>query len=196
MDRFISDGAVLLRSAFPRDLGNECWELLWEATDCDEHDRATWRRPVIRVGARADPPLVAAANTERLHRAFDQLAGADRWVPRNGIGTFPIRFPVNAAPGDDGWHIESTGADSTGEPIVDPRSTERVLLLLFLFSDVGSGDAPTRIRLGRHLHAARFLFKEPNPIGFIQVARDSETQQLPEVAAIGDAGDVWLCHPS
>lgn len=72
-----------------------------------------------------------------LHTAFDQLAGRGRWVPRDGLGTFPIRFPVPEPPGDDGWHIESTGGGVDGKPIVDPLSRERVLLLLFLFSDVG-----------------------------------------------------------
>jgi len=133
---------------------------MWAATGCDEHDRSTWTLPVIRIGGRADPPFAAAINTQRLHSAFDQLAGPGRWVPRSGIGTFPIRFPVDEAPGDDGWHIESTGADATGNPTVDPASRERLLLLLFLFSDVGTDDAPTRLRLGSHLHGARLLFKE------------------------------------
>jgi hypothetical protein len=67
-----------------------------------------------------------------LHIAYDQLAGRGRWVPRDGLGTFPIRFPVPEPPGDDGWHIESTGVGVDGQPIVDPASRERVLLMLFL----------------------------------------------------------------
>ena len=197
VERFIGDGVVLLRGAFPRELADECRQLLWAATGCDEHDRSTWTLPVIRIGGRADPPFAAAINTQRLHSAFDQLAGPGRWVPRSGIGTFPIRFPVDEAPGDDGWHIESTGADATGNPTVDPASRERLLLLLFLFSDVGTDDAPTRLRLGSHLHGARLLFKEAKPTDFFRAARelDSETQHLPEAVATGGAGDVWLCHP-
>jgi hypothetical protein len=87
-------------------------------------------------------------------------------VPRDGIGTFPIRFPLDKAPDDDGWHIESTGASANGDAIVDPASRERVLLLLFLFSDVGPDDAPTRVRLGSHLDAARLLFGAGKPVGF------------------------------
>jgi hypothetical protein len=163
----------------------------------DEHDPTTWMTPVIRIERRGDPPFAAAVNTERLHAAFDQLAGRDRWVPRNGIGTFPIRFPVREAPDDDGWHIESTGANANGEAIVDRASRERVLLLLFLFSDVGPDDAPTRVRVGSHHYAARLLFGTGKPLGFLRAANElvPQTEHLLEVEATGHAGDVWLCHP-
>ena len=195
--RFVSDGVVLLKEAFPREIADECRRLLWEATGCDERDRSTWTRPVIRIGGRADPPFVAAINTDRLRSAFDQLAGIGRWVPRNGIGTFPIRFPVDEAPGDDGWHVEATGTDTKGDPVVDSNSKVRLLLLLFLFSDVESDDAPTRVRLGSHFYGARLLFNQSKPIGFFEAARelDAQTKQLTETAATGEAGDVWLCHP-
>jgi len=197
VEGFIRDGVVRLRGAFPRQLADECRQLLWAATGCAEHDPSTWTRPVVRIDGRGDPPFAAAINTERLYSAFDQLAGAGRWVPRSGIGTFPIRFPVDEAPGDDGWHIESTGADANGEAVVDPASGERVLLLLLLFSDVGPDDAPTRVRLGSHLAAARLVFQTREPMGFFGAARELEplTEHLPEAVATGEAGDVWLCHP-
>jgi hypothetical protein len=93
VERFIRDGVILVKEAFPRQLANECRELLWAATGCDEHDPSTWTRPVVRIEGRGDPPFAAAINTERLYSAFDQLAGAGRWIPRDGIGTFPIGFP-------------------------------------------------------------------------------------------------------
>jgi hypothetical protein len=197
VDRFVRDGAVLVSGAFPRETAEQCRELLWAATGCDEHDRSTWTKPMIRITGRGDPPFAAAANTARLHTAFDQLAGAGRWVRRSGMGTFPIRFPVETPPDDDGWHIESTGTDNAGTMIVDPRSRERLLLMLFLFSDVGPDDAPTRLRLGSHLVAARRLFTQDAPVDFFRTARElaRRTSDLPEAAATGDAGDVWLCHP-
>ena len=197
VEEFIAGGAVRLKGAFPRDVADECRQILWTATGCDEHDPSSWTKPVVRIGGRADPPFSAAINTERLRSAFDQLAGLGRWVPRHSIGTFPIRFPVDEAPGDDGWHIEATGAAPTGEPVVDPQSTERLLLLLFLFSDVGPDDAPTRIRRASHLFAARLLHQDPGPMDFFEVARelDGATRHLPEILATGGAGDVWLCHP-
>ena len=197
LDRFVRDGALLLKGAFSRDLALECRRLLWATTGCDEHDPTTWTRPVIRIEYRGDAPFAAAANTTRLRAAFDQLAGPGRWLPRLTLGTFPIRFPVGQAPGDDGWHIESTGVNADGDAIVDPASHERMLLMLFLFSDVGPDDAPTRLRLGSHLDAARLLVSAGNPVGFFDVASElvSRTKQLPEAPATGEAGDVWLCHP-
>ncbi len=197
VERFIEEGAVRLSAAFSPALARECRELLWAATGCTPGDPSTWSQPVVRIGGRADPPFVAAANTERLHGAFDQLAGPGRWVARRGLGTFPIRFPVGGDPGDAGWHIESTGTDAAGEVVVDPASLERVLLMLFLFSDVGPHDAPTRVRLGSHRVAARLLFPVGKPVGFLHAARvlDPLTENLVEAAATGEAGDVWLCHP-
>jgi hypothetical protein len=197
LDRFVRDGAILLKGAFSGELAVECRRRLWAATGCEENDPTTWTRPVIRIEYRADVPFAAAANTARLHAAFDQLAGPGRWLPRDSLGTFPIRFPGDQAPGDDGWHIESTGVNTDGYPIVDPGSCERVLLMLFLFSDVGPDDAPTRLRVGSHLDAARLLTSAGEPVGFFEVASElaSWTHQLPEMAATGEAGDVWLCHP-
>jgi hypothetical protein len=72
-----------------------------------------------------------------------------------------------------------------------------VLLLLFLFSDVGPDDAPTRIRLGSHLTAARLLAAREEPADFFAVAAelDAATRGHAEASATGRAGDVWLCHP-
>jgi hypothetical protein len=197
VEQFVTQGAIRLPGAFPRAVADECRARLWQATGCDEHDRSTWTRPVIRIEGRGDEPFRAAANTPNLHAAFDQLAGPGRWVPRTGLGTFPIRFPVPEPPGDDGWHIESTGTDADGQMVVDPASTERVLLLLFLLSDVGADDAPTRVRLGSHLAAARLLARSADPADFYATAGElaSTTEHLPQALATGEAGDVWLCHP-
>ena len=197
VERFVRDGAVRLDAAFPREVADECRRLLWAATGCAEDDPSTWTKPVVRIEGRSDAPFRAAANTSRLHAAFDRLAGAGRWVPRAGLGTFPIRFPSPEPPGDDGWHVEATGANESGALVVDPASRQRVLLLLFLFSDVGPDDAPTRIRLGSHLDAARVLTAADRPPDFFAVAAElaEATQHRPEASATGAAGDVWLCHP-
>jgi hypothetical protein len=78
-------------------------------------------------------------------------------------------------------------------------SKGRALLMLFLFSDVGEIDAPTRIRVGSHHDIARILA----PLGELGlssrdlVAREgfAETASRREVLATGDAGTVYLCHP-
>jgi hypothetical protein len=69
--------------------------------------------------------------------------------------------------------------------------------MLFLFSDVGEQDAPTRLRIGSHLRVAQML--EPageNGLSARElVGRLEETSECPEALAIGEAGTVYLCHP-
>ena len=78
-------------------------------------------------------------------------SGLGRWRAQDGLGgTTPVRFPVEGDPGDDGWHIDGSYSHDD-EYWVNVRSDGRSLLMLFLFSDVGEDDAPTRIRVGSHL---------------------------------------------
>ena len=68
--------------------------------------------------------------------------------------------------------------------------------MLFLFSDVGEFDAPTRIKSGSHLHMARFL-KPAGEAGMSHAMLDELAAAIdrPEALAIGEAGTVYLCHP-
>ena len=64
-----------------------------------------------------------------------------------------MRFPSPDDPGDAGWHVDvSFGYDDPDFLTwrANVRSSGRALLMLFLFSDVGEDDAPTRIRVGSH----------------------------------------------
>ncbi len=108
VERFVSDGFVYLPGAFPRALADECRAFLWRETGVDPDDPATWTKPVIRLPGYGGELFNAAANTPALHEAFDQLVGAGRWVPRDGLGTFPVRFPHPDDPGDAGWHMEGS----------------------------------------------------------------------------------------
>jgi hypothetical protein len=105
---FIESGFVRLDHVFPRELANEGRELLWRDTGCHPDDPTTWTQPVIRLGDYAQEPFRRAANMPVLHAAFDQLVGAGRWLPRSSLGTFPVRFPSPADPGDTGWHAEAS----------------------------------------------------------------------------------------
>src|SRR5437016_2549202 len=86
--QFIEDGFVKLADAFPGEVADECRELLWRDLGCESLDPATWRRPVIRLGDYGQEPFRQAANTPRLHAAFDRLVGTGRWLPRSSLGTF------------------------------------------------------------------------------------------------------------
>jgi hypothetical protein len=66
--------------------------------------------------------------------------------------------------------------------------------MLFLFSDVGRDDAPTRTRVGSHMDMARFL--EPaGEAGRAHMELDQLAAGRPQAFATGDAGTVYLCHP-
>lgn len=195
---FVADGCVRLRAAFPRALAAAGRALLWDALDADADDPTTWTAPVVRLDQFTQPVFREAANTPRLHMAFDQLVGPGRWRPQGALGTWPVRFPSDDDPGDAGWHVEASWAGDDGDLRLDVHSTGRALLMLFLFSDVGEDDAPTRVRLGSHLDVAGLLA----PAGaagreFFEFAAEAEaaTADRPEAVATGDAGDVWLCHP-
>jgi len=200
VESFITDGFVKLEQAFPSEVAAEGREILWRATGCDPQDRSTWTRPVLRLGELADEPFARAVTAPALVAAFDQLVGPGRWLPRNSLGTFPIRFPVGGPPGDDGWHIDvSFPGDDPADYFtwrVNLVSKGRALLMLFLFSDVGIDDAPTRIRVGSHLRVPALLapFGEKGAdLG--QFGYAEATAGLPEISATGRAGDVYLCHP-
>lgn len=199
--RFVDDGFVRIDRAFSRALADECRAILWRDTGCDPNDSSTWTRPVVRLGDYDQAPFVQAANTPVLHAAFDQLVGARRWAPRTSLGTFPVRFPSAEEPGDDGWHVDASfpGPDPNDffSYRVDVHSRGRALLMLFLFSDVGESDAPTRIRAGSHLDVARILEPAGNA-GFSFMELAGELDAAPardEVLATGEAGTVYPCHP-
>jgi hypothetical protein len=77
-------------------------------------------------------------------------------------------------------------------------STGRALLMLFLFSDVGPNDAPTRIRVGLRLTIARLLAPAGEAgLSLRELAANNfdETAHCQEVTPVGEAGTVYLCHP-
>jgi len=201
IELFINDGFVRLDDAFPRDLADAGRAILWADTGCDPDDPTTWTRPVIRLNQYGQAPFSAAANTPRLHAAFDQLAGPGRWLPRTTLGTFPVRFPSPEDPGDAGWHIDVSFGYEDPDFLswrANVSSKGRALLMLFLFSDVGETDAPTRIRVGSHLDIARQLAPAGEAgLTLRELAADgfAGTAHCPEVSATGPAGTVYLCHP-
>lgn len=201
IEQFIVDGFIRLDAAFPREVADECRQILWQATGCSENDPSTWTRPVVRIAEVIHPLFHEAANTRRLSAAYDALVGPGRWETRKGLGTFPIRFPSPDDPGDLGWHVDTSFA--THEPSfldwrVNVVSKGRALLMLFLFSDVGDDDAPTRVRIGSHIDMARRLAPygaEGRTLGELADNEFAESSHRPEALATGSAGSVYLCHP-
>ena len=198
---FIEQGFVAIEEAFPMDLAAESRTILWRDTGCDPDDPSTWTKPVVRLGFYSQPPFVAAANTPTLHGAFDRLVGPGRWLRQGNLGTFPVRFPSSVDPGDAGWHVDASFGTDNPDFLswrVNVFSKGRALLMLFLFSDVGPDDAPTRIRVGSHLELARILAPAGEAgLSLGELAKNgfAETAHCTEVLATGNAGTVYLCHP-
>lgn len=200
VQQFIQDGFVRLDEAFPQSLAAEARALLWRHTGCDPSNPATWTKPIIRLGMYSQQVFIDAANTPGLHAAFDQLAGPARWLPCGSMGTFPVRFPSCEDTGDTGWHVD-VSFDVDQPDFMDWRvnitSKGRALLMLFLFSDVGPYDAPTRISAGSHRDIARALagagakgMTLRELVGVIE-----RIQPRADALATGPAGTVYLCHP-
>ena len=198
---FIEHGYLRLTNAFGADLAHEGREALWHAMGLSEDAPGTWTRPVVRLGFMTGRPFVDAANTPVLHAAYDALVGQDRWVRPTGLGTFPVRFPSPDDPGDAGWHVDvSFGTDHPDfmQWRANVRSDGRALLMLFLFSDVGEQDAPTRIRAGSHVPIARQLLPHGEAgLTLAELAADgfASSAGCDEALATGPAGTVYLCHP-
>jgi hypothetical protein len=201
IEQFIADGFVRIDRAFARAQADAARAILWKATGCNPDDPATWTQPVIRLGMFTDAPFIEAANTPQLHAAFDQLVGQGRWQRPAAMGTFPVRFPSPADPGDAGWHIDvSFGTESpdfmSWRANIDSKG--RALLMLFLFSDVSDDEAPTRIRVGSHADIARQLAPAgEDGLALRELAADgfASSAHRPVVNATGEAGTVYLCHP-
>jgi hypothetical protein len=105
-----------------------------------------------------------------------------------------VRFPSEDR-ANAGYHIEGS-YDGPGGYWVNLRSRARGLLALFLFSDVGPDDAPTRLICGSHLAVPQFLA----PHGEAGACADGVFWRpsalcRPVAHATGRAGDVYLCHP-
>jgi hypothetical protein len=201
IEAFVVDGFVPVRGAVPADVLDACRAEIWSALGdrgVTADDPSTWREPVVRIACPETEAFAAAGTQPVLWEAFDQLIGEGLWWRRRGVGgTIPVRFPSRANPGDAGWHIEGS-FDKGGQSWVNYRSRARGLLALYLFSDVDADSAPTRVRPGSHLDAARVLrpagydglpFSEAAPLA----AQASKGR--PTALVTGQAGDVFLCHP-
>jgi hypothetical protein len=198
IDAFVADGFVRLDGAVPTPIARRCRDELWRATGYDAKDPATWADTLVRIDSLATPPFRKAATTPELHEAFDQLVGRGRWLPRTGLGTFPLRFPGSGEAKEAGWHLEAsfTGPDSSLR--ANLRSRGRALLMLFLFSDVGPDDAPTLIRVGSHLDVPPHLHSygdDGREWMDLCNAVVPASATRPIALATGGLGDVYLCHP-
>ncbi|GGL27259.1 phytanoyl-CoA dioxygenase family protein [Nocardia jinanensis] len=201
---FIDNGYVHIPDAFPRALAEECRAIIWRDLNASPDDPHSWPIPAAFRPDYLDAPFVSATATPRLRAAYDALVGPGRWAPRRSLGSFVIRFPGQETAALDGWHVDASFPGPESAPAdylswrVNVHSKDRALLMLFLFSDTGEPDAPTRLRVGSHKEVARLLEPEGDAgldARALAARAEAATAGLPTAYATGRAGDVYLCHP-
>lgn len=205
IETFIETGAVRLDHAFARETADSCSNIIWRALGLSSDHPEGWTQPVLRITAPPLPPFRDAAASPRLAGALDQLVGANRWTMPGALGAIVARFPAAEKPWDDGWHIDAS-IPPNGDPQsqdyfqwrVNHQSQGRSLLMLFLFTDCGEDDAPTRVRLGSHAPMARQLSAYGDAsISLTDLAQAgfASSDHCEVALATGQAGTVWLLHP-
>jgi len=197
VDAFIRDGYVVVRGAFDVGIAAACRAVIWDSMSGQgvrEDDPATWP-PLVEFDDLVGEPFTAAGTSPALASACNELIGPGRWTsPVNPGGAVVVRFPSEDR-ANAGYHIEGS-YDGPAGYWVNVRSRGRGLLALFLFSDVGLDDAPTRLVCGSHLYVPEFLasFGETGTNADAVFWRPSVLCR-PVAHATGRAGDVFLCHP-
>jgi hypothetical protein len=200
VDSFVRDGLVVIRGAVDAGTVAACQELTWQSMagrGLHRSDPATWP-PLVRIDDLDAGPFTAAGLSPALTAAYDELIGPGRWTSPVAVGrALMVRFPSQDRAGA-GYHVEASYPGPGGRGWrANVRSRARGLLALFLLTDVGPDDAPTRLVCGSHLTVARFL------AGYGEEGADTDDADLwypstlcrPVVHATGTAGDVFLCHP-
>src|SRR5215467_7675013 len=194
VDSFVRDGYLVIRGAFDADIAAACRALIWDSMagqGIREDDPATWP-PLAELDGLAGESFTAAGSSPLLAGACDELIGPGRWTsPIACGGAVVVRFPSEDR-ANAGYHIEGS-YDGPGGYWVNVRSKARGLLALFLFTDVGPDNAPTRLMRGSHLAVPRFLA----PYGETGACADAvfwppSALCLPAAHATGQAGDIYL----
>lgn len=205
IEDFVHNGFVKLEGGFSRGTAAACRDILWRDLRLSPDHPEDWKEPVLRLGMYADAPFREATGSPRLHSALDQLVGAGRWIAPVALGHMVIRFPAPQPPWDDGWHLDASFPPPENPTTFDwfqwrinYLSRDRAMLMLFLLSDCGEDDAPTRVRVASHLPMARQLAAhgEAGISSKDLAAEGFDSSADCEVAlATGEAGTVWLVHP-
>jgi hypothetical protein len=196
---FIRDGYAAVRGAVDAATVAACRDLVWEGLarrGVRGDDPLSWPSLVV-FDDLGGGPFTAAGMAPALTAAYDELIGPGRWSPLLRAGdAVVVRFPAGDR-ANASFHIEGSYEGPDGERWwVNVRSRARGLLALFLFTDVGEDDAPTRLLAGSHLVVPKFLA----PYGEAGTNADAQlwypsTLGRPVMHATGSAGDVFLCHP-
>jgi phytanoyl-CoA dioxygenase PhyH len=194
-EHFISDGYVVLRRAFSREVAEECREFVWKQVRLWEQC-TTYSQPMVQVQKGFGRAPFDRIMNARLASGLDQIVGANRWRAPEVYGWWSLLFP--GFPGPGGWHVDG-GRFRTSGHLTDHH---HALVTLFLFSDVGFAEGGTAMIRGSHLTVARAIaaagdsgisWNELQPVLSAASVLSPDESQI--VHLVGAAGDVALMHP-
>jgi hypothetical protein len=197
LEGFLRDGYLTIPGAVSAETTLACRQAIWDALSgrgIRDGDPATWPA-LAEIGNLTGEPFTAAGTAPALTAACDQLIGPGRWTrPVTPGGAVVVRFPSEDRANAE-YHIEGS-YPGPGGYWANVRSRARGLLALFLLTDIGPHDAPTRLVCGSHLYVPEFLAPhgEAGTLADAQLWRPSVLCR-PTAHATGQAGDVYLCHP-
>jgi len=166
IEQFMARGWTKIEAAFSEETASACQDFLWsrlhERYRVVREDRATWQPPMAFIAENYNEAPFDACATERLRDGIVDLVGPDRWVAQNETGWWgwwPVNFSVGAdrkwdVPCDQ-WHFDGP----TECNYVDQSSNG--LLVICLFSSIGSRGGGTLVIEGSHQIVARYLKENP-----------------------------------
>jgi hypothetical protein len=192
--QFISEGFVVLREAFSREVAEECRKFVWNQVPLWE-DCTTYGQPMVQIRKGFGYAPFDQIMNVRLASGWDEIVGVGRWRGPQVYGWWSLLLP--GFPGPEGWHVDGGSFRISGH-LTDHR---HALVTLFLFSDVGPGDGGTAMIRGSHLVVARAIAEARTGVNWDDlkqtlsaagVLNPSESQIA---HLVGQAGDVALMHP-
>ncbi|MFC0334463.1 phytanoyl-CoA dioxygenase family protein [Paenibacillus sepulcri] len=167
IEQFIELGYVHLEEAFPRKSALAAQDFLWteiEKQGVKKNDRSSWNQPMVHIKEQFDAEEFQVCNTMRLANAIEDVVGEGRWKERSIYGQDGDKtqwgwWPINFASGADlPWDVPTKGWHWDG--MMRPHyvdSPEQGLLLLCVFSEIGTHSGSTLIAEGSHKVVANIL---------------------------------------
>ena len=186
-------GARRCRAGLP---GDESWSGL--ARHGVTEDPGTWTELVVRIACPEGGPFAEAGTRPALWEAFDQLIGAGRWWRRPGVGgTIPVRFPSLHA----GVTRAGTSRPATSETGSSGSTSTRGPAGCWCCTCSATSTRPARRpgsvpgRTGTPPGCSPRAGTRDSPWLEAATAAADASAGRATALAVGQAGDVFLCHP-
>jgi hypothetical protein len=198
IEQFITDGYVIIREAFPREVAREWVEYGFNRLGWDQNDPTTWKEPRVhlaatrRVDVREFAPKVWDATCDLLggeERIRTPFQFTDGFIFNLGIGADKPWEPPSS-PLVKGWHKDG----DFFRHFLD--SPEQGLLCIACWSDMVHRGGGTFIAPDSVGAVARYLAKHPEGVHPLQVSFGDLIHECSKfVELTGSPGDVVLHHP-